>query len=140
MNRQSEKITAIYCRLAHYQSETDATITHKQMKCLSCYAGEHSLKNPRFFCDWGFSGITENRPAYQRMLSEIKHGNVTDLVVMNISRFCRGFAEQHTLIETVLLPHKVTLHSVQDSRILTPNELNCENELFKSLSLKGGQA
>ena len=140
MNRQSEKITAIYCRLANYHSETDSAIIHDQMKQLSSYAKERSLKNPRFFCDRGFSGTTENRPAYQRMISEIEHGNVSNLVVLNISRLCRGFAAQHTLIETVLLPHKVTLHSVQNGQVLTPNDLNGESELFKALSLKGGRA
>lgn len=67
MIRQSNKITAVYCRLAHYDSEFDALAGQRQQNALLQYAAEHGLDNPQLFCDWGFSGTNDRRPEYQRI-------------------------------------------------------------------------
>ena len=67
MNRQSNKTTALYCRLANF-TEADSLTAKNQMDRLAAYAAENGLQNPEFFCDWGFSGTNTGRPEYQRML------------------------------------------------------------------------
>lgn len=91
MDRQSIKITALYCRTDYPSTDTD--IAHAQIDRLSRYAREHGLKNPKFFCDWGYSGTTADRPEYQRMLGEVVNGNVANLVVLNISRLDRDYED-----------------------------------------------
>ena len=71
MNRQSNKITALYCRVGGSCGDMDGLIRRNQMERLAGYAAERGLQNPEFFCDWGFLGTTPERPEYQRMLREI---------------------------------------------------------------------
>lgn len=125
MIRQSEKITALYCRLAHYHNEPmDHSIAQNQMDALSRYAETHGLPNPRFFCDWGFSGTSRKRPEYQRMLRLIKQRKVSNLVVWDMSRLTRSFTVCGKLLETVLPRYGVTLHSIKDHFVYTPQEMN----------------
>lgn len=123
MNRQSNKITALYCRIAHYHSEMDALAARNQMERLTAYAAKNGLQNPKFFCDWGFSGTTTGRPEYQRMLWAVEAGNVSDLVVVNMNRLWREWAAGYEFFCSVLPRCGVTLHVLQDNTISTPQEL-----------------
>lgn len=134
MNRQSNKITALYCRMAHYDGDTDALTVRNQMEQLTAYAAKNGLQNPKFFCDWGFSGTTTERPEYQRMLREVEAGNVPDLVVMSLPRLCRDFMTCQELLERVLPQAGVTLHILQEGAAFTPQNIRVEakqrNELL----------
>lgn len=112
MDRQSDRITALYCRTDYPSIDTD--IAHAQIDRLSRYAREHGLKNPKFFCDWGYSGTTSDRPEYQRMLREVVIGNVANLVVLNLSRLDRDCEDAWKLIGDTLPHYGVVFHSIQD--------------------------
>ena len=126
MDRQSNKIMAIYCRLARYNEteDLDRAIARNQVERLTQYAEEQGLKNPELFCDWGFSGITQDRPEYKRMIRAIEAGNVSDLVVLDYSRLGRGCQMCSRLVEVILPKHGVTFHAVRDGVIYTPQALN----------------
>lgn len=132
MNRQSNKITVIYCRIAHFHRDMEA-IARNQMDLLSRYAAEHGLQNPEFFCDWGFSGTTPKRLQYQRMLREVKAGNVSDIVVMDRSRIWRDLMGGHKFFHIILPCCGVTLHSLQDNIITTPQDARAEADQYKGL-------
>lgn len=123
MNRQSNKITALYCRIASYHQDFDASTARNQMDRLLLYTKEHDLQNPQLFCDWGFSGATQDRPEYQRIIREVKSGNVSSLVVLDFSRLGRGYAVCRELLESILPRHGVAIHSVKDRTIYTPQDL-----------------
>lgn len=120
MDRQSDKITALYCRIGKpFDISKDIAGAHAQIDILSRYIKEHSLKNPKFFCDWGYSGGTSDRPEYQRMLQEVVSGNVVNLVVLNLSRLDRDCEDVWKLIGETLPHYGVTFHSVQDGAGIT---------------------
>lgn len=123
MNRQSNKITALYCRVGGSCGDMDGLIRRNQMERLAGYAAERGLQNPEFFCDWGFLGTTPERPEYQRMLREIDAGNVSDLVVVNLDRLWREREAGYEFFRSVLPNHGVTLHILQDNSISTPQDL-----------------
>ncbi len=123
MNRQSNKITALYCRVGSSCGDMDGLIRRNQMERLAGYAAERGLQNPEFFCDWGFLGTTPERPEYQRMLREIDAGNVSDLVVVNLDRLWREREAGYEFFRSVLPNHGVTLHILQDNSISTPQDL-----------------
>ncbi len=123
MNRQSNKITALYCRVGGSCGDMDGLIRRNQMERLAGYAAERGLQNPEFFCDWGFLGTTPERPEYQRMLREIDAGNVSDLVVVNLDRLWREREAGYEFFRSVLPNHGVTLHILQDNSISTPQNL-----------------
>lgn len=123
MNRQSSKITALYCRVGGSCGDMDGLIRRNQMERLFEYAAGHELQNPEFFCDWGITGTTPERPEYQRMLREIEAGNVSDLIVVSINRLWREWETGYEFFRSVLPNHGVTLHILQENSISTPQDL-----------------
>lgn len=114
MDRQSDKITALYCRIGYPFDGRDTTSAHAQLDSLSHYAREHGLKNLRFYCDWGFSGADPNRPQYLRMLHDVLAGKISELVVLNLSRLARDSEDAWKLIGDTFPQYSVVFHSVQD--------------------------
>lgn len=70
---QSNKITALYCRLSQedMQAGESGSIQHQKM-ILQRYADEHHFLNTKFFVDDGFSGVSFEREGLQAMLQEGK--------------------------------------------------------------------
>lgn len=124
MDRQSSKITAVYCRLAHYDGDMDRAAAWNQTERLTRYATEHGLTNPELFCDWGFSGVDDKRPQYQRMIRAMEAETVSDLVVLDYSRLGRDYQMCSRFVEVFLPQHGVTFHAVKDGIIYTPQTLN----------------
>ena len=69
---QSNKITALYCRLSQedMQAGESGSIQHQKM-ILQRYADEHHFLNTKFFVDDGFSGVSFEREGLQAMLQEV---------------------------------------------------------------------
>ena len=69
MNRQSDKITALYCRLSRddeLQGESNSIINQKSI--VEKYAKENGFKNIKFFVDDGYSGVSFTRPAFMELM------------------------------------------------------------------------
>ncbi len=109
MNRQQEKITALYCRIDSGK-QTEPFAQYQQMQTLMDYARKHELPNPHFFCDWSFSGTTADRPEYRRMLRMIDGGEAANLVVTDLGRLIRGSVSDCGRAVKALLDSGVTLH------------------------------
>ena len=65
MDRQSEKITALYCRLSRddmLQGESNSITNQKSI--VSKYAKDNGFQNPQFFVDDGYSGVSFTRPSF----------------------------------------------------------------------------
>ncbi len=92
MNRQSEKITALYCRLSRddeLQGDSNSIVNQKAI--LSKYAKDNNFKNPQYFVDDGVSGTTFEREGFQAMIAEVEDGNVGTIIVKDMSRFGRDY-------------------------------------------------
>ena len=136
MNRQSEKNTAIYCRI-DYPGSPEYILLQKERAL--AYANQHNIENPILFLDDGFTGTTFDRPQFQNMMQEVKAGRVQTIIVTEIGRLVRGYTLFCTLLEQVLIPHGVTLISISDGLYYSP-ENSCV-ELVSPLvqSMKGGR-
>ena len=78
MLRQSDKITALYCRLSRDDELTgDSNSIVNQKAILSKYAKENGFKNTLFFVDDGYSGTNFNRPSWNELLERIENGEVS---------------------------------------------------------------
>ena len=92
VNRQSEKITALYCRLSRDDELAgDSNSIVNQKNILSKYAKDNGFRNTRFFIDDGVSGTTFEREGFQAMLAEIENGTVGTVIVKDMSRFGRNY-------------------------------------------------
>ncbi|WP_367891666.1 recombinase family protein [Megamonas funiformis] len=58
-----------------------------QKAVLSKYAVDNGFTNLVFFIDDGVSGVTFNRPNFNRIIAEIETGNVEKVIIKDMSRF-----------------------------------------------------
>ena len=87
MLRQSGKITALYCRLSRDDELTgDSNSIVNQKAILSKYAKENHFSNTLFFVDDGYSGTNFNRPSWSELLERSENGEVSTLIVKDMSR------------------------------------------------------
>lgn len=92
MKQQSGKITALYCRLSRddeLQGDSNSIVNQKAI--LSKYAKENGFKNTEFFVDDGYSGTNFNRPSWSELLERIENGEVSALIVKDMSRLGRDY-------------------------------------------------
>ena len=91
MQRATDKITALYCRLSQEDAnEGESNSIQNQKAILLQYAKEHRFLNPTFFVDDGYSGTNYDRPGFQAMLAEIEAGNVAVCCTKDLSRLGRN--------------------------------------------------
>lgn len=89
MNQTGQTFVALYCRTAHISYAA----IQSQMARLKVYAEKQGFTNTRFFIDNGACGLNFDRPAFQRLIREIKAGNVSAVVARDFSRYGRDFCE-----------------------------------------------
>ena len=132
MDRQSDKITALYCRVDKpFCVSSDGDIAQAQIDRLSQYAEEHGLTNTELFCDWGFSGTTLDRPEYNWMLRMVAIGKVQALVILDLSRLLRSSVGTMEYMGDFFLQHGVTIHSVKDGGDITEKFMQVQKSVIE---------
>ena len=100
MLRATDKITALYCRLSVEDTKDEknngkedlSNSIQNQKVMLLQYARDHRFPHPTFFIDDGYSGVTYDRPGFQKMLDEIEAGHVGAVITKDLSRLGRNSA------------------------------------------------
>ncbi|MCQ8267655.1 recombinase family protein [Streptococcus suis] len=96
---------ALYLRLSVDEANTDESnsITHQRYLLNHFLDQEPEFKNwERLeFVDDGFSGISLNRPAFQRMMADVKAGTIRYIIVKDLSRFMRDYLELGNYLENI---------------------------------------
>lgn len=100
MLRATDKITALYCRLSVEDTKDEkkngkedlSNSIQNQKAMLLQYARDHHFPHPTFFIDDGYSGVTYDRPGFQKMLDEIEAGHVGAVITKDLSRLGRNSA------------------------------------------------
>lgn len=144
MNRQSGKITAIYCRLSRddeQAGESNSIVNQKAI--LKKYAKEQGFRNIQFFVDDGFSGANFNRPEWQRMIAMVEADQIGVLLAKDMSRIGRNYLEVGFYTEILFPKHNVrfiAINSGVDSANQMDNDftpfLNIINEFYVKDSSK----
>lgn len=152
--KQSDKITALYCRLSRDdESQGDSNSIVNQKAHLSRYAKEHSFRNPEFFVDDGYMGANFQRPDWQRMMALVEDGKIGTIITKDMSRIGRNYLEVGMYTEITFPQNNVRFIAVNsgvDSANQQDNEfvpfVNIINEYYvrdgskkvrTSLRLKG---
>ena len=95
MTRQSDTdITALYERLSRdddQQGDSNSILHQKAM--LEKFARENHFRNIRHFTDDGYSGTNFNRPDWQRMIAMVDAGQISTVIVKDMSRIGRNYLE-----------------------------------------------
>lgn len=93
MLRATDKITALYCRWSVEDTKDEkkngkedlSNSIQNQKAMLLQYARDHRFPHPTFFIDDGYSGVTYDRPGFQKML-------VATVITKDLSRLGRNSA------------------------------------------------
>lgn len=95
------KITALYERLSHDDELLgESNSISNQKVLLEEFAEKNLLQNIRHFTDDGISGTRFDRPGFLAMLEEIENGNVSAVVIKDMSRLGRDYLKVGMYMET----------------------------------------
>jgi len=113
---QSDKITALYCRLSQEDMSSGESMSiQNQKKILKEFADANHFFNTRFFVDDGFSGVSFQREGLLQMLAEVETGNVSAVIVKDLSRLGRDYLKTGELIEIVFPENNVRFIALSDN-------------------------
>ncbi len=91
MKKQTDRITALYCRLSRDDEQDGLSGSIKnQQSILEKYAKENGFKNTKVFIDDGWSGTNFARPAFMEIMELAEQGRIENLIVKDHSRLGRN--------------------------------------------------
>lgn len=142
MLRQSDnKITALYCRLSRddeLQGDSNSIVNQKAI--LSKYAKEDGFKNTLFFVDDRYSGTNFNRPSWNELLERIENGEVSALIVKDMSRLGRNYLKVGFYTEVLFVEKGVRFIAINngiDSANQTDSDFTPFLNIIKNISCLG---
>ena len=114
--QEQEKITALYCRLSQDDGlDGDSNSIQNQKTILMDYTKSRGYLHPMYFVDYGISGTTFQRPAFQRMEAMIENGEIGTVIVKDLSRFGRNHIETGRYLEMVYPSLSVKFIAIQEN-------------------------
>ena len=133
-NQYEKKITALYCRLSQEDElKGDSNSIQNQRAILEKYAKDNGFENIEVFVDDGYSGVSFNRPDFQRLLEMMEQGKVAVLITKDLSRLGRNYIEVGQYTE-MLFPRwdvrYIAVNDNYDSLYSEGNELAPFKNLF----------
>ena len=94
MKKQQHYKAALYCRLSVDDGNFGGSVSIETQKILlEQYCKDHKITDYKFYCDDGCSGTNFDRPSFKKMLSDIDEGKINLVIVKDLSRFGRNYAE-----------------------------------------------
>ena len=116
-NKHSRDKTAfIYVRLSRDDElEGESYSISNQKKLLTKVAKDKGYTNIVVFCDDGISGVTMNRPEFNKMIEQIQLGKASAVFIKDLSRLGRNYIEVGRLTEEFFPEHNIRLVSVSDN-------------------------
>ncbi|MBE7048020.1 MAG: DUF4368 domain-containing protein [Ruminococcaceae bacterium] len=115
MMRQSDKITALYCRLSRddeLQGDSNSIVNQKNI--LSKYAKENGFKNLQYFVDDGFSGTNFNRPSWNDLIALVEDNKVGAIIVKDMSRLGRDYLKVGFYTEVMFVEKNIRFIAINN--------------------------
>ncbi len=115
-NLLNDQITALYCRLSQEdENKGDSDSIVNQKAILTKYAEENGFTNIQIFVDDGYSGVSFNRPDFQRLLELMEKGKVKTMITKDLSRLGRNYIEVGNYTEILFPRWKVRYIAINDN-------------------------
>ena len=107
---------AIYCRLSQDDGSVgESGSIQTQKTLLTQYCQEKHITIGAYYCDDGWSGTNFDRPDFKRMLDDIEAGQINMVIVKDLSRFGREYAQMGMYIEHYFEEKNVRFLSVAEN-------------------------
>ena len=115
--KKTRDVTAfIYLRLSRDDNlEGESYSIGNQKKLLTKAAKDLGYTNIVAFIDDGVSGVTMNRPDFNKMMEQLEEGRAAALFVKDLSRLGRNYIEVGRLMEEFFPEHDIRLVAVSDN-------------------------
>ena len=122
MNRKNNSkitsplLTALYCRLSLEDGKDNESMSISNQKLLlKDYAETNGMFNCEYYVDDGFTGRNFNRPAFQRMISDIEAGRIGCVITKDLSRLGRNYIESGSYMEVFFPKHNIRYIAITDN-------------------------
>ena len=113
---ESDKITALYCRLSRDDELSGESNSIKNQKLiLSKYAEDNKFQNIKFFVDDGYSGTTFTRPAFMEIMELAENGQIGTIIVKDHSRLGRNRLVVGQLLEEDFVRLNIRYIAIMDN-------------------------
>ena len=102
-NKKDRDSTAfLYVRLSRDDNlEGESNSISNQKKLLTKAAKDAGYTNIIIFADDGVSGVTMNRPGFQKMIAELEKDHAAAVFVKDMSRLGRNYSEAASVVRTI---------------------------------------
>ena len=137
-NENENKIwsAALYVRLSVEDGdkvESNSVINQKQL--LGDYINENNLNLYDYYVDDGYSGTDFERPAFKRLLDDMKDKKFNTIIVKDLSRLGRNYIEVGNYIEQIFPLFNIRFIAVNDNidSYSDPSSVNNVIVPFKNL-------
>lgn len=145
-------LVGAYVRLSveNSGSNTEDTIENQKAAIQLYLQAQKNMKLLGFYCDNGETGTDFDRPSFERLMADVKVGNVNCIVVKDLSRFGRNYLEAGAYLEKVfpqmnirfisIQEHFDTLNSDGSNDCIVPLKNILNDYYAKDISMKSGSA
>lgn len=118
--------TGIYARLSRpNMKDTQVDVLASQLQHLQEYVSGHAdMELTDTYVDDGWSGLNFNRPAFTRMMEDVKAGKINCIVVRDFSRFGRNYLETGYYLQEIFPTYAVRFISIFDEFDSLTSDIN----------------
>ncbi|MFI3253477.1 MAG: recombinase family protein [Eubacteriales bacterium] len=109
------KCAGLYVRVSTEAQAEEGFSIEAQKERLLGYCQSKGWDHYEFFIDGGFSGSHLERPEMNRLISAVKEGELSSVLVYKLDRLSRSQKDTLYLIEDVFLPQNVDFISLNES-------------------------
>ena len=111
-----ELTLALYRRVSTDKQADEGYSLDVQMEKLRAYSKTFSdVREVRDYMDDGYSGSSLDRPGMERLVRDIRAGEITHVIVVKLDRLSRSQKDTLHLIEDVMIPANVAFISIMES-------------------------
>jgi len=137
------KRVGVYVRLSKEDSRMGESVSIENQKLmLTKHVQDMGWELISVYQDDGFSGTNQNRPNFQRMLTDVKQGHINVILIKDLSRLGRNYLEVGNLAEIFLPEHGcelISLNEKLDDMMVFRNWFNEMHSRSTSNKVKAGK-
>jgi len=138
-----EYIVGLYVRLSNEDTRAGESVSIENQKLmLTKHCKEMGWELKEIYQDDGFSGTNQNRPAFQRMMADVKQGFINTILIKDLSRLGRNYLEVGNLAEVFLPEHGcelISLNEKLDDMMVFRNWFNEQHSKTTSKKVKAAR-
>ena len=124
--------TAIYCRFSKDDGKIDdSSSIQTQKSMLEKYCMEQGFSVYDTYADDGYTGLNFNRPAFERLLTDIDNGKVNMVVTKDLSRLGRDYIQTGYYTDIYFSKKKVRYVALNDN--IDTNKADNDIAPFKNI-------